>query len=344
MDTDQRLNADQMMPPGSPTVKDRYIGAMLGMAIGDALAMPTRGLDRQTIAERFGSIETYQPLLSADGDMQVPAGQFTDNTELAMCLAESLVTSNGFLDPDTAGFRFEQVLRSDYNHFLGNTTRQALERAVETAEYQSGLGGDLTAGAGPAARVVPVALIHALSDFNAEVFVREVLRSTLITHAHPESVNGAVAVAYAARLMVRRELPPELLIDEVLAFIDEDEVARKLRLARRLLDANTETVDALDQIGTSGYVAEAVAAALFIFSQHYSDFERVVVTAANAGGATSTIGAIAGALAGAWTGAEKLPLPLVDGLDGRMYILMAAPTVLRIAQMRAGLYLQLHQR
>ena len=337
-------DADQTLDPGAPAVKDRFIGSLLGMGIGDALGMPTRGLTRDEIKSMFSRVDTYQPLLAEDGDMRVPAGQFTDNTELAMCLAESMVTSNGFIDPDTAGYRFELLLTSDYNHFLGATTRRALESAARDAEYQSGVGGEGSAGSSPAARVAPIALVHSLSTFNAELFVREVMRSALITHAHPESINGAVAVAYGLRLLMRRELPPEMLIDEVLAFIDEDNVARHLRSARKLLDAGADPDAALDQLGTSGYVAETVASAFYLFSHFNAGFEETVVAAANAGGATSSIGAISGALAGAWTGAEKLPAHLVDGLDGRMYMLMAAPTILRVAQLRAGLYLQLHQR
>ena len=344
MDDTTMLDADQQADPNAPHVKDRYTGALLGLGIGDALGLPTRGLSRDEIRERFGRVETYLPLRDEVGEVVVPAGQFTDNTELAMCLAESLVTSNGFLDPDTAGFRFEQILSSDYHHLLGGTTRRALERAAESGDYQAGLGGEGTAGAGPAARVAPVAMVHALSNFNAEVFVREVLRSTLITHAHPESVNGALAVAYALRLIVRRELPPEVLIGEVLSFIDEDAVARKLRKAARLLEQGRDQYEALEEIGTSGYVAEAVAAGLYLFSRNYGDFTSTVLSAANAGGATSTIGSIAGVLAGAWTGAAQLPPDLVDGLDGRMYVLMAAPTVLRVAQLRGGLFLQLHTR
>jgi ADP-ribosyl-[dinitrogen reductase] hydrolase len=344
MDSSRHIDADQRMDPNAPTVKDRFIGCLLGMGIGDALSLPTRGLSGEEIQSRFGRIETYQPLRDEQGEVRVPAGQFTDNAELSLCLAESLVTSNGFLDPDTAGYRFQQVLSSDYNYLLGETTRRALEHAAETGEYQSGVGGEGTAGAGPAARVAPIALVHALGNFNAEVFVREVMRSSLITHAHPESVNGAIAVAYALRLIVRRELPPEMLIPEVLAFIDEDEVAKRLRKAGRLLEAGADPDAALAEIGTSGYVAEAVAAGLYLFSVYPDDFEAAVLTAVNTGGATSAVASITGALCGAWTGAEQLPAGLIDGLDGRMYILMAAPTVLRVAQLRAGLYLQLHQR
>lgn len=345
MQLEPQLDADQRPDPDAPTVKDRYVGCLLGMGIGDALAMPSRGMTREQIASTFGRLDSYRPLTDDAGEIRVPAGQFTDNSELALCLAESLVSSNGFLDPDAAGYRFQQVLNSDYNHFLGRTTRRALEAAASSGEYQNGVGGEDSAGAGPAARVAPVALVHALSSFNAEVFVREVLRSTLITHASPEAVNGAVAVAFALRLIVRRELPPEMVIDEVLAFIDEDEVASRLRQAKNLLlESGTDTQDALVELGTGGYVAESVASAMFLFSRYAEDFRTAVVEAANTGGATSSIGTITGALCGAWIGAANIPVDLVDGLDGRMYILMAAPTVLRVAQLRAGLYLQLHQR
>jgi ADP-ribosyl-[dinitrogen reductase] hydrolase len=344
MELEPQLDADQRLDPDAPVVKDRYIGCLLGMGIGDALAMPSRGMTREQISGTFGRLDSYKPLISDSGEIRVPAGQFTDNSELALCLAESLVSSNGFLDPDAAGYRFQQVLNSDYNHFLGRTTRHALEATASSGEYQNGIGGEGAAGAGPAARVAPVALVHALSSFNAEVFVREVLRSTLITHANPEAVNGAVAVAFAVRLIVRREMPPEMVIDEVLAFIDEDQVATRLRKAKNLLEAGTDTVTALAELGTGGYVAETVASGMFLFTRFADDFRTAVVEAANAGGATSSIGAIVGAMCGAWTGAANIPADLVDGLDGRMYILMAAPTVLRVAQLRAGLYLQLHQR
>lgn len=344
MNEDQILDADQYVDPAAPTVKDRFLGALLGMGIGDALAMPTSGLSRETIKSRFGRVTTYHPLLTDDGDMRVPAGQFTDNTELALCLSESLVTSNGFLDPSSAGYRFVQLLSSEYSHFLGETTRQGLEAAAESGEFQSGPGGEGTAGASPAARIVPLALVHVLSNFNSELLVREVMRSAFITHSHPESVNGALAVAYATRLMARRELPLEMLIEEILAFIDEDAVAANLRLAKRLLNACVDEESALDQIGTSGYVAESVAAALYLVERYAGALEPIVFAAANAGGATSAIASIAGALAGVWTGASNIDPDLVEGLDGRMYILMAAPTLLRVAQLRAGLYLQLHQR
>ena len=328
----------------APSVKDRYLGALLGMAIGDALGIGSNGLTREEIEDRYGRIEGFLPLSDIDGNELEPAGQFSENTELAICLAESLLTSNGFVDPATAGYRFVQVLNGPHAHFLGNTTRRALERAAASGDYQDGEGGPISAGAGPAGRVMPVALVHALADLNTEVFVREVLRSTLITHAHPAAVNGALASAFALRLAIRREAPPEFTIDEVLSFIDEDEVAARLRVARQLAErGGSMPADDLDVVGASGYVAEAVSAALYTYARFGEDFEATVMTAANQGGASSTIGAISGALSGARLGASALPLRLIEDFDARMYLLMAAPALLRVAQQRAGLFLHLQQ-
>jgi ADP-ribosylglycohydrolase len=332
-----------MSLPG-PNVKDRFLGALLGMAIGDALGIASNGLTRVEIRTRLGRVEGYLPQVDSSGNVLEPAGQFSENTELAICLAESLITSNGFVDPATAGYRFVQVLQGPHAHFLGTTTRRALELAEQSGDFQDGVGGAHSAGASPAGRVIPIALVHALADLNNEVFVREVLRSTLITHAHPASVNGALASAYALRLAIRREIPPEFTIDEVLSFIDEDEVAARLRVARQLAERGNQSLAAdLDVIGTSGYIPEAVSAALYIYACIGQDFEAAVLAAANQGGASSTVGAIVGALSGAWLGARALPLQLVEGLDGRMYLLMAAPALLRVAQQRAGLFLHLQQ-
>ena len=331
----------------APPANERFIGCLLGMGIGDALGMPVTCLTRAHIVAQHGFVTTYQPLLGADGSIVAAAGQVSDNTELALCLVESLAASGGFLDPATAGFRFAALLRGPNAHFLGATTRAALERAAVSGNYQDGLGGDGTAGASPAARVAPVALVHALGRFNAELFVREALRSALITHAHPEAINGALAVAYAVDRLVRRETLPEMIVAETLAFIDEDAVARRLRVAERLLLARGGADDdetAVAELGAGGYVAEAVASALYLVAAHAGAFEPAALAAINAGGAADARGAIVGALCGAWQGARALPEPLVEGLESRMYILMAAPALFRTAQRRAGLFLQLHQR
>lgn len=340
-DTDTELTQ-----PDAPNVSDRFIGCLLGMAIGDALGVPGAGLTGAQVAFQLGTVSGYLPRRNSAGEIVAQAGEISANSELALCLVESMATSSGFVDPLTAGFRFARLLHGEHAHFLGVTTRAALARAEASGDYQAGLGGAGTAGAGPAARVAPVGLAHALGRFNPELLTREVLRSALITHSHPEAINGALAIAYAVDRLTRRETPPAMIVADVLAFIDEDAVARRLRVAERLLQGNQRIPDAVavEQLGVSGYVAEAVATALYLVAAHDGAFESAVLASANAGGASDAIGAMVGALCGSWTGGAQLPPALVDGLESRMYVLMAAPALYRTAQRRAGLYLQLHQR
>lgn len=324
---------------GTVTPSDRFTGCLLGMAIGDSLGIPARSSQPRT-----SPIAGYEPLAGPDGEHLSFAGQFTAHTELALCLIESIVSTGGFIDPEAAGFRFVQVLRAEHAHFLDPTTRAAIEQAAETGEYQSGLVGEAAVEPGPAARIAPVALTHTLGRLNTELFVREVMRATLITHASPEAVNGALALAYAVNLIVRRETLPDMLIEDVLAFIDEDDVARALRIAAEHQRSGRDNAATLDRLATLGSIGGSVAAALLLFTTYPDSFERAVLTAANLPGDASAIAAMTGALGGAWLGAKALPLTLVDGLEGRMYILMAAPALYRTAQRRAGLFLQLHQR
>ncbi|MEZ4521005.1 MAG: ADP-ribosylglycohydrolase family protein [Thermomicrobiales bacterium] len=187
-----------------------------------------------------------------------------------------------------------------------------------------------TAYAGPAVRAIPVAMVHSLSDMNVALLTREVLRSALITDANPEVVNGGLALAHAVRLVLRQEIPLQMLIDEVLSLIDEDTVAQRLRLG----------TPARNPV----HVADVAATALHSFVLAGGDLEQALAHTVQRGGAAHLTGAIAGALCGAFAGASTIRQDLIDGLEGRAYVLMAAPALLRAAQLRAGLVFQLHLR
>jgi ADP-ribosylglycohydrolase len=119
----------ELAQPDAPNVSDRFIGCLLGMAIGDALGAPGAGLDRAAVAAQLGTVTGYRPRRNAAGEVVSQAGEISANSELALCLVESMATSSGFVDPLTAGFRFARLLHGEHAHFLGVTTRAALERA-----------------------------------------------------------------------------------------------------------------------------------------------------------------------------------------------------------------------
>lgn len=306
----------------SLTFEDRFTGCLLGLAIGDALGVPRAFRPPQ----EFDSPPHFADRLTPDGAVEIPTGQFSLNTELALCILETLTTSNGFIDPELAAYRFENA--ASQSPFLPDARElDAIRYATETDKFQTGGGTPSTKYAGPAARVIPVALVHSLADLNVALVTREVMRSVLLTDADPVVVNGALAVAHAVRMIMRDEMPLEILIDEIVSLIDEDDVARALRIGAPL--------------AVTSSVASVVACALHAAVLANGDLERALKIAFAAGGATHLTGAITGALCGAHGGARRLDQTLIDGLEGRAYVLMAAPALLRAAQLRAGVVFQL---
>ena len=329
------------------SLKDRFLGCLLGQAIGDALGMPFECWERSRIESARGWVDRYYPLLTDDGTEVMRAGEVTGDTEMSLCLLEGLISSGGFVDPEAIGIRLIKMLDGPAGERIGPTTRLAIDRMIESGNYQAGASGDWLPGNGAATRIVPLGLLHSVGTFNPEVFTREVMRAGLITHHDLTSLNGALAMAYAIHLVTTERIPPEMLADEVAAFVDEDEVARRVRFAGHLVPHGGERridLENLDQIGTSSFVAESVGAALYSFACHPEDFRAAVLTAVNAGGDTDTIASMTGALSGAHLGARRLPPDLVDGLESRMYILVAAPGLYRMAQRRAGMFLKLMER
>lgn len=320
---------------------------MLGLGIGDALGMPVEGWTNEQIQLKYGWLDHYEPKRGENGEIDLEKGEITGDTEMALCLVEGLISAGGFVDPEAIGIRLVKMIDRPGPNVLGRTTRASIERMAETGGYQHGGSGEWPPGCGAVARSAPLGLLHAAGRFNPEVFTREILRAGLITHCDPESLNGALAFAYAVRLVANDDVPPEMLLAEVAAFIDEDDVARQIRQAERLIPTGGERDSDqrnLRKIGTSESVADTVAAALYCFAMYPDDFSAAVLTAVNAGGDTDTIAAMTGALVGAHIGARALPSEFVDGLEARMYILVAAPGLYRMAQRRAGMFLKVLER
>lgn len=323
---------------------DRFLGCLLGMAIGDALGMPVAGCAQDGIAAQYGWLDRFVPRVASDGTVDVPPGTFTDETELALCLIESAIGSGGYLDIAAVGYRFLRLLEGPGARFLDEPTRRALTDAAHHGDFQRGVAGPGTATGSAAARAAPIGLLHALCRFNPELFVRDVLRATVITHAEPEVVNGALAVAYAVLLLAQGATPPEVLVDEVVRFIDEDAVAARLRCVALRIHPTSDPIAAATQLGTLGTSAavdEVVASAFAAFVAAPDDFLRAVAIAVNAGGASDTRGAITGALAGTHLGVHALPSALVEALDGQPYLVMAARGLFQAAQQRAGRFVRL---
>lgn len=177
---------------------------------------------------------------------------------------------------------------------------------------ESGRRGRWAAGNGTAMRIAPVGLADC-QDF--EQLKEDCWATSIITHNNSEAVAGAAAVAYAISRLVVGELDARTLLPEIVAFVGDSKLARNLEQAQRLLATDMPPGEALAVLGTSGYVVETVASALYCFLTSPGEFMTTVSSAVMGGGDTDTTAAIAGAISGAYNGASNLPQHLVDKVE-----------------------------
>jgi ADP-ribosylglycohydrolase len=319
--------------------EDQFLGALLGLAIGDALGMPVAGYQMAEIAAQYGQITTYLPKPNPDGP-DIEAGEFTDETEVVLAIVEAATTTRGQFDPELIGPRLVHLAQGDSAHWLGAETRAALERAAETLNFAVAVDEDGPATGDVALRGVPVGLMASVGRFDPQMLWSDSDVVTRLTHTSPAQTAAVSAVAYAVQLAARATAEPGAWLQEVAAFLEAGSLAEALIRASVISQQGARVSDVLHEIGTGPDVVESVPAG--IAAAALSDtFEEAVLAAVNAGGATDTVAALAGALAGAHRGASDIPQALIDGLGGRIYVSLAAPWFRRAAMSRAGLTIDL---
>ncbi|WP_426088124.1 ADP-ribosylglycohydrolase family protein [Janthinobacterium sp. PSPC1-1] len=273
------------------TLHNRYLGAMLALACGDAIG---------TTVE-FSPRGSFAPVtdMTGGGPFGLRPGQWTDDTSMALCLAESLVQKGAF-DPADQMVRYLNwwqwgYLSSTGTCFdIGGTVRSALASFQETGNPWSGSTAPDTAGNGSLMRLAPVVLF-AYPD--AEAAVAYAADSSRTTHAAPEAVESCQLFA-ALLCSALAGTPKEELIASIAYRPAEP---RLVELASGNFIAKTE-----QQIRGTGYCVESLEAALWCFFNTGS-LEEAVLRAVNLGEDADTTGAIVGQLAGAYYGAQAIP-------------------------------------
>jgi ADP-ribosyl-[dinitrogen reductase] hydrolase len=322
--------------------QERFLGALLGMAIGDALGMPVSGWSLERIRERFGRIDDYHQRIFPDG-AEIKAGEFTDESEVVLCIVESFTANQGALDPDNIGARMAFLAVGESKRWMGDDTRAALARAADTLVYRVPLNEDGPATGDVAARGIAIGLIHAVGTFRAEELRADAEVVTRLTHGSPLAIAATTAVAFAVQLAARGEVLAAEWAKATAEFVSVGEVAERLTEAAELFAAGESSERAVAILG-NGIEASSVVAAAIYAAMGAANFDEAVFTAVNAGGATDARGAIAGAIAGATRGAGGIPQRWIDNLEGRIYVSLAAPWFHRTALRRSGLVIDLRQQ
>ncbi len=277
--------------------EDRAVGALLGLAIGDAIGTTLEFSERDT--------EVPVTDMVGGGPFHLRPGEWTDDTAMALCLAESLISCRN-LDQMDLMRRFCRWWREGENSCTGTcfdigiATRAALSFFERSGNPVAGSTDPNSAGNGSLMRMAPVAIYGHTARLTAERYARE---QSLTTHGAPATVE---ACAYFSNLLV-----------------DAIEGQSKDSILRARTWRNDASVDQIAHgawqrkprtaIRSSGYVIDTLEASLWSVSRA-ADFREAVLIAANLGGDADTVAAIAGQLAGSLWGASGIPPGWVERL------------------------------
>ena len=299
----------------------RALAAFTGLAIGDALGMPTQSLPREAIQARYGVLTGFEP---GPADQPIApgmaAGSITDDTEQAVLVARLLIAGDGHVDAAPAGGRSAGVGRGHAPPRLAGPAR-AVDQGRGAARWRRARAWSGPAGsARPTAPRCesPLSASRTAAD-DLPSLVDSVVEASWVTHNTGVALSGAAAVAAAVSAGIAGATVAEATKVAAEAaglasgrgnWIAAGDVGTRLAWASEVVEdlPPGEAADTIYRlVGTSVATQESVPAAFAVLAVHPDDPWRACLLAASLGGDCDTIAAIVGAIAGACHGDDAFP-------------------------------------
>jgi len=300
-------------------LRSRFRGALLGVAVGDALGFPFEGSTHSFMAALGpDAMQAFEAHRSG----YFPPGQFSDDTQMSIATVEAILAAKGFSGRAIAE-AFLPLWRE--NRIIGRSPgcTEAIERLIErTADWRTSGCEEGRAGNGAAKRAIPLGLWN---YDEPERLVEETVLAAEITHRDPRAVAGAVGVAAAvAYAITHREVILGEWIDAVSTGMAPiaPAFARHLQELPHLLSrGEPEAIRTIGRFGfddpglappdrVSAFVVPSVMTAFYWFLRHPDDWRATVAGCLRSGGDVDTIASIGGGISGAFNGEGGIPEPL----------------------------------
>jgi len=326
---------------------DKFKGSLIGLTIGDILGYPLRGKMRTKIASEFNFFENNKDFEDFENfllDNKRKFKTYTNNTQLALHLSEALIKGNGF--------NIKQILR-EFLIWLEDppigscygtiSTMKKIKDGVLWSKAASNSGGS-----GTLSRAVPIGLYYG-KDINQLRIAAK--KSSSLTHTHPAASIGAIILARTIAYLITKTKETGFSIDdfsnELISSISNSAINDKIKeeyienLYKLISNLSTSEESGLikfSQIGVNSpyfiedylgkafihpYAMSTVFCSLFLFLKNRTSFKKCILTFASSGGG-STVGAVGGALAGAYFGYSEIPNNLLKFVKNRKKILNIA--------------------
>ncbi|HKI50883.1 MAG TPA: ADP-ribosylglycohydrolase family protein [Geothermobacteraceae bacterium] len=316
---------------------NKFRGCLLGVLCGDVLGAPVEGLSAAQIRRRHGRVTAIIP--GADG-----FARYTDDTEMTLSLARSLVRCDGRVDAADCAV----ACAADFDPQRGYgrsavTVLQALQAGADWQQTGELLFPGGSFGNGAAMRIAPLGLLYGTAP--PAVLRQAVKDAVAATHVHPEAIEGAVLLA---RTIGRaRDLEPSQadslrpILTELSALCQYGALTERLGLVTDLLRQQIAVAVAQRQLGSGVRTLDSVPFAIYLALRFAAEPLAGLLAAVNAGGDTDTVAAMSGAILGALHGDHAFPEAwlgrLESGENGLEGVLELAGGLYRLfAQYRSG--------
>lgn len=308
-------------------LKDKILGGLYGQALGDAWGMPAYFDVDQTWDAYGGWITELKPG-PADHPVHfgLPAGRITDDSEQAFSLARAFITHGGVSLDATVEALIDWYDRvgGDSSPYVGPSTRrgiQALKRGDDP--HTTGQWGDTN---GAAMRISPVGLLH---PGNPMAAIEDAATVCIPTHNTNVAISGACAVAAAIAIALTERVSLDTIISAGVLGAEMGRrrgrlwlgpsVARRIQMAVEIARGPgselTRLRELYDVVGTSLSTPETVGSAFGVLAMAAGDPRQTAIYAANLSGDADTVGAIACAIAGAYSGINAFDPAILAKLD-----------------------------
>ncbi len=297
--------------------KSKFLGAFIGTAVGDALGAPFEG---------YPCVD--QPEIEAVA-ARLPELTYTDDTHMMLGAAESLLRCRGFDGEDMARTFVQNYEREPYRGYGPGPPRifRMIRDGIPWDEASQRLYRGGSFGNGSAMRVAPIGVFY---GDNPEVLREVAYRSSQITHAHLLGREGAAlqayAVALASVLQPSSDFDRAEFLSRLINFTSEKIYRDRLNKIGALV-AQPDPEKVVLELGNGIEAFNSVPTAIYCFLSQPDSFAGAVFGAISIGGDTDTIGAMTGAISGAYLGAEAIPSRWQERLENRRYIAQLAASL-----------------
>ena len=330
-------------------IRDRYRGALIGEAAGDALGYTVEFLREPQIFQRFGPAGITDYVLDEQG-----VARFSDDTQMTLYTAEGLLfthtrwATRGIIGRirDFMSFMYQDWYRTQTEEFNGRTScawisgfpelfaRRAPGTTCMTA-CAAGANGTLESpindskGCGGIMRVAPVGLFYSTSFSNmtrhmtyADIQLQGAEIAAL-THGHELGWLPAGAFAQIVSMIVHEDSPLSEAVAAASATLPEAfPEARMVGVLQEIMEravllasSGLSDLDAIHELGEGWVAEETLAIGLLCALRYQGDFAGAIAAASNHNGDSDSTAAVAGTIIGAQIGYEVIPHRFVDPLE-----------------------------